>query len=248
MGTSPCLNACSKAEGARCPAAFGTPAERGEGVSEGKLQPAKKIASEGYPVGQWETIHDMLWGESGVGRFWRRMRCLWKWPRIINTDRGCSGRLQRPTSWRQTPKKKSDDTFTTFLNSLLLEGDLSEATKHLALLDTRPDGTHRAEDLPRSRRCLQGWRRMDPGQTRLPMPWELVALMIALNKQIKQEGTIVLLMFDTHLWLGAPGGRCQQTSPSAHSPFQQTGKNPRWVLQPRPQCWTRWPHHEWEVC
>ena len=48
------------------------------------------------------------------------------------------------------------------------------------------------------------------------------------------EGTIVLLMFDTHLWLGAPGGKCHQTSPSARSPFQQTGKNPRWVWQSKP--------------
>eukprot|EP00971_Amphidinium_carterae_P345411 6486355-Amphidinium_carterae.1 len=36
-----------------------------------------------------------------------------------------------------------------------------------------------AFSLPRSVRALRGWRRLDPGHMRLPMPWALAALVIS---------------------------------------------------------------------
>jgi hypothetical protein len=55
---------------------------------------------------------------------------------------------------------------------------LSEGFKAFAaLMDCRPDLGSKAE-LPRSRRSLQGWSKVDPAKTRPPRPFALVALIV----------------------------------------------------------------------
>ena len=56
--------------------------------------------------------------------------------------------------------------------------DVSEGFKAFAaLMDCRPDLGSKAE-LPRSRRSLQGWSKVDPAKTRPPRPFALVALIV----------------------------------------------------------------------
>lgn len=95
-----------------------------------------------------------------------------------------------------------DNALTYYLNYLFEEGhDLGDGTKTLAaVLDSNP-GCGQRTRLPRSRRSLQGWNRLDPQKTRPPLPWGLVAL-IAL--ELAKEGHIiecltVLLSFVAYL-------------------------------------------------
>ena len=75
--------------------------------------------------------------------------------------------------------KKLVEALVSFLNNAFELGyDLSEASKFFAaVLDAQP-GYGPKENLPRSRRCLKGWHRLDPGKTRPPLPWALVALIV----------------------------------------------------------------------
>ncbi|CAE8638556.1 unnamed protein product, partial [Polarella glacialis] len=86
-----------------------------------------------------------------------------------------------------------------YINEAYMKGkDLHDATKMLAaVLDRRQD---LKESLPRSRRSLQGYRKLDPGLTRPPMAWELVAL-IALTMISKDVmgALAVLVMFVTYI-------------------------------------------------
>ena len=70
-----------------------------------------------------------------------------------------------------------DNALTYYLNYLFEEGhNLGDGTKTLAaILDSHPGCGQRAR-LPRSRRALQGWNRLDPQKTPPPLPWGLVAL------------------------------------------------------------------------
>jgi len=99
-------------------------------------------------------------------------------------------------------ESKLDLAFNRFLNELFFDGnDIGEATKFLAaLIDSRPDCSHKGS-LPRSRRSLQGWHRLDPGRTRPPIPWEVIAevVLIMLNNQHQLPAFAVLLMFDAYL-------------------------------------------------
>eukprot|EP00438_Fugacium_kawagutii_P007118 Skav222891 [mRNA] locus=scaffold1102:216619:220553:- [translate_table: standard] len=69
-------------------------------------------------------------------------------------------------------KNKLDVACCMFLNEKFAEGmDISEATKSFAaIIDARPDCGQKT-DLPRTRRALQGWHKLDPGSTRPPLPW-----------------------------------------------------------------------------
>ncbi|CAE8610344.1 unnamed protein product, partial [Polarella glacialis] len=86
-----------------------------------------------------------------------------------------------------------------YINEACMKGkDLHDATKMLAaVLDRRQD---LKESLPRSRRSLQGYRKLDPGLSRPPMAWELVAL-IALTMISKDVmgALAVLVMFVTYI-------------------------------------------------
>ncbi|CAK9105668.1 unnamed protein product [Durusdinium trenchii] len=99
-------------------------------------------------------------------------------------------------------QKNLDNALSAYLNEMFEDGeDIGEATKTLAaVVDSVPDCTQKGS-LPRSRRCLQGWNRLDPGATRPPIPWELVAAIVnfMLGRQQINEGLLVLLMFDAYL-------------------------------------------------
>ena len=100
------------------------------------------------------------------------------------------------------PINKLDESFSIYLNHLFAEGiDVSEGFKTLAaLVDARPDASQKG-DLPRSRRSLQGWAKLDPARTRPPMPYPLVAL-LSCNMFEKNQGEaalLVLLSFTAYL-------------------------------------------------
>ncbi|CAK9009883.1 Ankyrin-1 [Durusdinium trenchii] len=99
-------------------------------------------------------------------------------------------------------QKNLDSALSAYLNEMFEDGeDIGEATKTLAaVVDSVPECTQKGS-LPRSRRCLQGWNRLDPGATRPPIPWELVAAIVnyMLARQQINEGLLVLLMFDAYL-------------------------------------------------
>ncbi|CAE7219985.1 ANK1 [Symbiodinium sp. CCMP2592] len=108
-------------------------------------------------------------------------------------------------SAQKLPRQKPADVdwaLLLFVNQAFLEGwDVSEGVKAVAAVtDYRPElgGKHA---LPRTRRAMQGWRNLDPGVTRPPLAWPLIAL-IAL--QMAEAGKLfecmaVLLMFVAYL-------------------------------------------------
>jgi len=95
-----------------------------------------------------------------------------------------------------------DKAFVSFLNHMFLEGEsVGEASKTMAaVLDCHPE-CGRKTALLRSKRCLQGWHRLDPQQTRPPLPLPLVALIIQVMLERKQlfEAASVMLMFVAYL-------------------------------------------------
>lgn len=98
--------------------------------------------------------------------------------------------------------KNIDKAFEEFLNELFFTGtDLGDATKYLAALVDSEPGCSDKMSLPRSRRCLQGWHKLDPGQTRAPIPWELIALMVVSmwENNMLTSALLVLLMYDAYL-------------------------------------------------
>ena len=97
---------------------------------------------------------------------------------------------------------KLDEYLSTFLNNMFSEGtDISEGNKTFAaVLDARP-GSSQAEQLPRSRRCLKGWANLDPGATRPPVPFQLIALIVVtmLRLNMGHAALLILLMFSAYL-------------------------------------------------
>ncbi|CAK9098379.1 unnamed protein product [Durusdinium trenchii] len=99
-------------------------------------------------------------------------------------------------------QKNLDSALSAYLNEMFEDGeDIGEATKTLAaVVDSVRECTQKGS-LPRCRRSWQGWNRLDPGATRPPIPWELVAAIVnyMLARQQINEGLLVLLMFDAYL-------------------------------------------------
>eukprot|EP00971_Amphidinium_carterae_P172262 3415135-Amphidinium_carterae.1 len=57
-----------------------------------------------------------------------------------------------------------------------------------------------AFSLPRSVRALRGWRRLDPGHVRLPLPWSLASLIIsAMAHRDVKSALAALTMFVGYL-------------------------------------------------
>jgi integrase len=124
-----------------------------------------------------------------------------------------------------------DSSFTEFLNDMFAGGSsLGEATKSLAaLIDHVPDCGQKGA-LPRARRCLQGWQRLDPGATRPPIPMELVFL-LALKmweKNLVGHAVILLLMFEGYLRPGEALGLKEEdlVMPTAAHPFHSLNLHP----------------------
>ena len=82
-----------------------------------------------------------------------------------------------------------DAALTEFMNAAFLEGEQAFVGNTLlaALCYRRPAwGRPRDIALPRAKRSLQGWRRLSPAASRLPLVWEIVAGMAMLQLQSKQ--------------------------------------------------------------
>ena len=98
-------------------------------------------------------------------------------------------RLQKPTD--------VDLALTLFLNQSFIEGwSVAEGNKCLAaVMDWKPQISK--HQLPRSRRSLQGWKNLDPGTTRPPMAWPLIALIALVMVEAGNliEALAILLMF-----------------------------------------------------
>ncbi|CAK0898069.1 unnamed protein product, partial [Prorocentrum cordatum] len=72
---------------------------------------------------------------------------------------------------------------------------------YAAYISARPDFSRKGSlRLPRFCRALQGWRRLDPGQTRPLMPWQVVAL-VALAMAAQLGSPRVALMVVTMFWV-----------------------------------------------
>ena len=100
------------------------------------------------------------------------------------------------------PSTKLDESFSIYLNQLFSDGaDASEGFKTFAaLLDAYPQTSGKA-GLPRARRCLQGWAKLDPARSRPPMPFSLVALICChlLELQCVEAALAILLSFTAYL-------------------------------------------------
>lgn len=94
-----------------------------------------------------------------------------------------------------------DHSLTEFLNQAFFEGlDISEASKfYAAVLEAFPFVGKTG--LIRSRRALKGWRNLDPGQSRTPLAWPLVAYIAMALLQLGNPpaALCVLTMFTTYM-------------------------------------------------
>ncbi|CAK0871674.1 unnamed protein product, partial [Prorocentrum cordatum] len=72
---------------------------------------------------------------------------------------------------------------------------------YAAYVSAHPDFSRKGSlRLPRFCRALQGWKRLDPGQTRPPMPWQVVAL-VALVMATQLGSPHAALMVVTMFWV-----------------------------------------------
>ncbi|CAE7391323.1 ANK1 [Symbiodinium sp. CCMP2592] len=97
---------------------------------------------------------------------------------------------------------KLDEYLSIYLNNMFKDGcDVSDGNKTLAsVLDARP-GSSVTSALPRSRRCLKGWANMDPGKTRPPIPFPVIALIVLylMRQSLGEAALLILLMFSAYL-------------------------------------------------
>ena len=101
-----------------------------------------------------------------------------------------------------TRKNSFDLVCCKFVNNMFSQGfDLQDGTKSLAaIIDAYPDYGPK-HMLPRTRRALQGWSKVEPQMTRPPLPWHLVAAMAVhmLQKNRTVSAAAILLMFTAYL-------------------------------------------------
>lgn len=130
---------------------------------------------------------------------------------------------------------KLDEACCTFLNHMFMEGrDISEGSKVFAsVLDAHPNFGGK-QSLARSRRALQGWSKLDPGNTRPPLAWALIAKigMMMLGHGKILEALAITLMFVCYLRpgealllleedLAKPGGGLQHFALNLHPADRQ---------------------------
>ena len=115
--------------------------------------------------------------------------------------------------------KDVDDALTLFLNQSFIEGwSIAEANKCVAaVMDWKPQISK--HQLPRSRRALQGWKNLDPGVTRPPLPWSLIALIVIqmIENKCLVEAMAVLLMFVVYARPGEVFGLRRKDLVGSHS-------------------------------
>ena len=131
-----------------------------------------------------------------------------------DTYRDCWDRLMLFSKMRlnqSTPPQTVDQCLEAMLNHMFEEGEdlsmaqymVAAAVYHLPHLKAP-----RQMLLPRARQSLQGWRKLDPPKSRLPLPWETVALMIqyAMKNNHIQEALMMAMCFVLYL---RPGEVCR---------------------------------------
>ena len=99
-------------------------------------------------------------------------------------------------------KTKFDEVCCLFLNNLFELGfDIQDGSKTLAaIVDSHPEFSAKSQ-LPRTRRALQGWSKLEPQQTRPPLPWALVSALTIQMLEMREmiAAAAVLLMFTAYL-------------------------------------------------
>lgn len=93
---------------------------------------------------------------------------------------------------------------TAFLDVMFAEGeDLGQAQYMVAAVQFKlpHERSPRQMKMPMTRQAMQGWRKMDPRRSRLPLPWEVVCLMMkyCMQNQMIQEALMMALCFVCYL-------------------------------------------------
>ena len=124
------------------------------------------------------------------------------------------------------PSGKTDDHLAEFMDGLFLEGrEVAEGEKTLASLEY-----HHAVlkgKLTRSRKCLRGWRKERPPQSRIPLP-KLVVYGVAMIMKSRNQAEMavkVLLDFDAYL---RPGEGVSLRARSVVAPVKGAGPQYNW--------------------
>ncbi|CAK0819030.1 unnamed protein product [Prorocentrum cordatum] len=106
---------------------------------------------------------------------------------------------------------------------------------YAACISARPDFPRRGSlRLPRFCRVLQGWKRLGPGQTRAPMPWQTVAL-VALVMAAQLAAPRAALMVDAMFW--AYLGPSEAVGLREQGRFLSGGSSKDYGFNLRPSAW-----------
>lgn len=102
------------------------------------------------------------------------------------------------------PAKEVDRLLSNYLEELCMDGeDLSSAQYAVAALQfLNPDlKSPGVQKLPQAKQSLKGWKRLAPGKSRMPVPWEVTCLLVmhALEKRLKHLAFHMLVMFTLYL-------------------------------------------------
>lgn len=148
----------------------------------------------------------------------------------------CLRRLARETGINldaQPIAAEVDKALCMMLDQMFLEGeDLSKAQYMTAAVMFKCPYLRSPKQmlLPVSKQCLQGWRKLDPPRSRLPLPWEVACPMAEymMKNNMVQEGLMMLLGFVLYL---RPGEivktKCQDLIPPTGQGRQEANK---WAL------------------
>lgn len=97
--------------------------------------------------------------------------------------------------------KQVDRQLASFLEKKFLEGDDISTAQYIVASVVYFNPSLKAPNmqlLPRVKSCLKGWRKLAPGRSRLPVPWEVVCLLVDFAmKENKAHFAIHMLMMFT---------------------------------------------------
>ena len=94
-----------------------------------------------------------------------------------------------------------DEALLVWMHERFFDGAAADEGNTLlaALTYLRTDLSRGAPELPRARRAAAGWRKMAPSRSRLPLPWEVAALiaeeMLLRRRPVEAAATLVCFAF-----------------------------------------------------
>jgi integrase len=162
-------------------------------------------------------------------------------PRCRATYMECLARMARSTGINldgQNTAAEVDKALCLMLDQMFLEGeDLSKAQYMMAAMLFKWPQFQSPKQmlLPVSKQSLQGWRKLEPPRSRLPLPWEAVCLMAEhmMGHDMVEEALMMLLAFVMYL---RPGEvcklRCQDLVPPVGQGRREASK---WSLVLHPE-------------